>query len=306
MSDNKMLKKDVSFQVKELSEDGTFTGALSVYGVIDEGGDVVERGAFTKTIAESGGKVPMLYQHDPRLHIGVLELSDTSSALNVKGIFNMDIPQAKQAHSMLGFMKTHGMKMGLSIGYRVVKDAISGGIRQLKELRLLEGSIVVSPMNTLCYVTDVKSDTAIETKEFADSLASIQAWSMREQLMSALSDSFFDVFYGGDLTVEERTAAAAKTIDDFKSAFMESLPSMLNVRGIKQIPVPITEQGRKFLTDIQSKISLALSPIVDPTTNVAGVDGKKAVEKTIVAEGVNPLHSWVKQFGEDPMSSLNR
>lgn len=295
-------RKDVALSVKNLDQhdEGIFNGALSVYGVVDAGGDVVERGAFTKTLKESGGKIPLLWQHDTKTPVGVLTVTDTKDGLYVEGEFNMDSPQAKQAHSMLKFMHVRNVRTGLSIGYHVVKDGkASNGVRQLKELRLLEGSLVVVPMNPLTYVNNVKS---IESKEFADSLAQIQAWSIRDQLMGALSDSLSDAFWGGNsTTAEERTELAQKAIEDFKMAFMDNLPAMLMVRGIKEgsVAVPTTEQGRKLLETLQEQISLALTPLVKGTSDPeeAVVEQKQAaMDEPTDAE--DSLHSWIRAFGE--------
>ena len=46
-----MEKKFAHFEIKkEPDEDGYFEGYASVFGVVDQGADVVERGAFTLSL----------------------------------------------------------------------------------------------------------------------------------------------------------------------------------------------------------------------------------------------------------------
>ena len=46
-----MEHKSVAFELKkEPDADGVFEGYASVFGVVDQGMDVVERGAFTKSL----------------------------------------------------------------------------------------------------------------------------------------------------------------------------------------------------------------------------------------------------------------
>ena len=49
MAENKLA---VPFSVKESSPNGEFTGLASTFGNVDLGGDIVMRGAFTKTLRE--------------------------------------------------------------------------------------------------------------------------------------------------------------------------------------------------------------------------------------------------------------
>src|SRR6266566_5269881 len=61
----------VRLQIKSLDEAGRFVGLASTYGNVDLGGDVVEPGAFQKTITDRGGEVPLLFAHDSRQPIGL-------------------------------------------------------------------------------------------------------------------------------------------------------------------------------------------------------------------------------------------
>jgi phage head maturation protease len=52
-----------AIEFKEVSEDGQFDGHAAVFGNVDLQGDKIKRGAFTRTLAETGGKWPVLMGH---------------------------------------------------------------------------------------------------------------------------------------------------------------------------------------------------------------------------------------------------
>ena len=242
-----MEKKSVELKLSTLEADGTFTGLLSAYGNVDDGLDVVERGAFTKTLRELRGKVLMLWQHKHEEPIGALELIDSPEGLQVKGTLNLDdaVPTAKRAYSMMKFLKDHGLKMGMSIGFETVKKEFKDGVRYLKELRLLEGSLVSVPMNDLCRVGSVKS-TGEESKDFLSSLEAIQLYASKYQLLDALGWALDDVLYSGGDDAAEKAASAAVAIDQFRDTYLEWLPKLLALWGMKDFPSIDRKAGRTF------------------------------------------------------------
>jgi HK97 family phage prohead protease len=146
---------DFEFEIKSLDEEGVFEGKLAVYGNVDLIGDVIEPGAFTKTLSERGSSVPLLWDHDLSTPIGSLELTDGASALMAKGkLLIHDVPKAREVYAL---MKA-GVVRGLSIGYRALKAKSVGSVRHLKELALFEGSLTVVPMNPEALVTAVKHE----------------------------------------------------------------------------------------------------------------------------------------------------
>lgn len=213
--------------VKGLQEDGSFEGILASYNTVDLGGDKILPGAFTKTMQERGSQVPMLWQHDPHQPIGTLNLSDSQTGLMVKGQLLMDLPQAKVAYTLL---KAKAIK-GLSIGYDTVKDSIENGVRQLKEVRLWEGSVVTFPMNEACMITAVKKQTAGagETKDdFNSELAGLQLQEAGYQMISALSYATYSVAWATDLDRADRIDAIKTILEQFSSAFSEFFPKFID------------------------------------------------------------------------------
>lgn len=155
-----MDTKNFRLELKQLDESGTFVGKLAVYGNVDDGGDVLDPGCFTKTLQEGGGTVPLCWQHDTAAPIGILKLTDSPNALLCKGTLVMSVAKAREAYDLM----RAGAVKGLSIGYQTIKQQMTDSVRRLKELRLYEGSLVTLPMNPEAVVTgvkrqDVKPDT---------------------------------------------------------------------------------------------------------------------------------------------------
>ena len=77
--------KTVQFELEKYDEEqGIVSGYASVFGNVDDGGDVVEPGAFAETIAEGVGRVKILALHnDCWLPVGrPLVLKEDTKGLN--------------------------------------------------------------------------------------------------------------------------------------------------------------------------------------------------------------------------------
>jgi HK97 family phage prohead protease len=161
------MQKTFKVEFKDFGEQGTFTGLASVYGNRDLGGDIVEPGAFTKTIADKNGEVPILWQHDYREPIGMGKLMDTAGGLQIMG--ELAVESSPTAMKAYGLMKK-GILKGLSIGYDTIRDEVKEKVRYLKELKLWEVSIVTFPMNELATVNSIKTleDAKLALAEFIE------------------------------------------------------------------------------------------------------------------------------------------
>jgi hypothetical protein len=205
--------------IKEVTDEGKFVGMASVYGNTDLGGDVVERGAFAKTLQENP-VIPILWHHDAKEAIGHGTLRSTRDGLEVAGELDMLDPTAQKA---LRKMKL-GLSKGLSIGFQSIQDEIKNGVRHLKEIKLWEVSVVTFPMNILAFVTGVK-DTA-QKGDFLTELDAIQTWSKRYQMMSALDSSLSSIIWSNDSN-EEKMDAATESVNQFSASFLGFLPQFL-------------------------------------------------------------------------------
>lgn len=153
-----MDQKFINLDLKEVSDSGEFEGYASKFGIRDQGGDVVERGAFKTSLSQRGPEdVKMLWQHDPSQPIGVWEsIKEDDVGLRVKGRLLLAVSKAKETYEL---MKA-GVVSGMSIGYKTVKAFRDDqtGFRQLKELDLWEISAVTFPMLKEAQITGVKQE----------------------------------------------------------------------------------------------------------------------------------------------------
>ncbi|MFK0204205.1 HK97 family phage prohead protease [Agrobacterium sp. NPDC090283] len=161
-------RKFANLELRGIASDGTFSGYASVFGEVDLGQDVIERGAFRRSIEERGAAgIRMLYQHDPAEPIGAWRtIREDERGLYVEGVLAPGVARSREVHSL---MKT-GALDGLSIGFRTVrsskegragKEARSGkaagsGVRRILEADLWEISVVTFPMLPSARVSDVK------------------------------------------------------------------------------------------------------------------------------------------------------
>lgn len=89
-------------------EAGTFEAIVAVFGNVDRDGDIVEKGAFEKSLlawAAKGSPIPMLWSHqagDPDNVLGYfLEAKETADGLWVKGVFDLEHPRAARVYKLM-------------------------------------------------------------------------------------------------------------------------------------------------------------------------------------------------------------
>lgn len=160
--------------VQASPEQAGFTGYASTWTrTPDYAGDVVVKGAFSKTLADwdaKGRAVPLLWLHkdgDPNAYIGVAKCVEDEHGLKVEAALDMDNPTAKQVHKLL----KGGQVSEMSFAYRVIDSAtveVENGVKanELRELDLLEVSVVPHGCNPDTSIDDVKA--AQNTPLFTD------------------------------------------------------------------------------------------------------------------------------------------
>lgn len=127
-----------------------FAGYAAVFDRPDSGGDVVRKGAFASTLKRAL-EVPLLWQHKAGRVLGTIEhLSEDSRGLRV--IARLD---GSADSKRVGALLESGKLDGLSFGYRV-REARTGGHRELIDLDLVEVSLVAQPMQKLARVHSVE------------------------------------------------------------------------------------------------------------------------------------------------------
>ncbi|MFN3936641.1 MAG: HK97 family phage prohead protease [Gemmobacter sp.] len=130
-----------------LGEGLAIRGHASLFGVPDQGGDVVLPGAYAaslKALRAAGRQVRMLWQHDPAQPIGIWDrVEEDERGLYVEGRLLPEVARAREAAALIGA----GALDGLSIGYRTRRaERDQKGRRLLAEIELWEVSLVTFPM----------------------------------------------------------------------------------------------------------------------------------------------------------------
>ncbi|CAN0606288.1 unnamed protein product, partial [Ectocarpus sp. 12 AP-2014] len=81
------------------------SGYASLFGAVDQGGDVVEPGAYSaslEAVAKAGRTIKMLWQHDPNQPIGVWDdVREDSRGLFVKGRILNSVEKGREAATLV-------------------------------------------------------------------------------------------------------------------------------------------------------------------------------------------------------------
>jgi len=152
-------------QAESEGDVGYIEGYASTFGNVDLGFDIVEKGAFKKTIKDKKGKFPILLDHMMTKQIGWnIEAEEDDHGLKVKGEIQLVTEEAKNRYRLAKRAVELKTKMGLSIGYSTVKyevvkdqEPMKPIVRKLKELKLFEYSLVTFPMNEMAAINAAKT-----------------------------------------------------------------------------------------------------------------------------------------------------
>lgn len=202
---------------------GEFEGYGSVFGIVDDGGDMVVPGAFAASLAQwkSRGALPPMYlQHGPMLGgpahpIGVWsKVEEDAKGLRVAGrLVGLDTETGRFNRALI----KEGAMRGLSIGYRTKRadygKAPGDPRRTLKEIVLREISVVDDPMNAAARIDSVKSLGEMTERE-------IERWLVRDagltrsEAKAFLAGGFKSLKAARDAGDGDDTAAALRRLID--------------------------------------------------------------------------------------------
>lgn len=183
----KAVQSEVSYSAKK--QYGYIKGYASIFNVRDQQGDVILPGAFKRSIKKPE-RVKLLWQHDPKSPIGVwINMVEDDQGLLVEGQIPLGVQKGMEAYLLLD----NGALKGLSIGYNILDSYVEGGTRYIKEVDLVEVSIVTFPANNMAVVHNVKG--------YLDQVGSIY-----DEAVKALSSlrSMISSFYSGNKDDEQR------------------------------------------------------------------------------------------------------
>ena len=191
-------------------EFGLFEGYGSVFGNKDLGNDVIEKGAFTKSIRRRTNKgVKLLYQHKSDMPIGVFDvIKEDDHGLVVKGRLALKTQAGAEAYELLKM----GALDGLSIGFKINPSEVSydrrSNKRIIKEVDLMEVSLVTFPMNPQATVRSVKGQEI-----------SIREWEkgMRDAFNLSRSESKMAAKAVTDVFVQREVDTSAELVDAIKN-----------------------------------------------------------------------------------------
>lgn len=144
-------------EMKALGPAGEIEGLAAAFGNLDSYRDRIMPGAFAKTLKANRNPIPMLFSHDLSRPVGAwTTLYESDAGLVAKGKITLDAIDGRSAYALV----RDGAITGLSIGFRVVATAPSkNSERWIKEIELLEVSLVAVPANDAARITSIKSIT---------------------------------------------------------------------------------------------------------------------------------------------------
>jgi HK97 family phage prohead protease len=129
-----------------IDAEGRFAGYASVFGSVDNGGDIVMPGAFARSLqGDQRGRIRMLFHHNSKEPVGAWErIAEDGFGLWVEGRLTAGVPRADALRRLIGARAIDG----LSIGFRTEKATRDPGTgyRRLLQVDLWEISIVANPM----------------------------------------------------------------------------------------------------------------------------------------------------------------
>ncbi|TPG76321.1 HK97 family phage prohead protease [Pseudomonas arsenicoxydans] len=261
------VKAFIRLERKAFSEDDDFfevSGYLAVFGNVDYWDDVVEPGAFTKSLMaweSSGYKLPTLFSHDHTEPVGVFtEMREDSYGLFVKA----KLPKADRfvTERMVPQIKC-GSISGMSIGYYADEVAYREHIRLIKSCTLFEGSLCVMPANSQSRITGVKS-------------AAIQ------EFPTAARDTRWDS-KAAELRLREWSGASDAPNKKYKTCFLWSDESASDFKGCKLPFVDIVDGEPKV---VPKAVFAAAATIAGA---YGGVDVPEDEQKSVV-ESINAYY----------------
>ena len=158
-------KKQFPFEIASVDGEGrTVEGYAATFGNVDAVGDIIHPGAFAKTLTERGSQVKLLWQHQQGEPLGrVMALREDPRGLFIKAVIS-DTARGRDALALL----KDGAIGEMSIGYDPVvfdySQQDAKNIRNLREIKLHEVSLVSFPANALAQVTSLKATGPSEGK----------------------------------------------------------------------------------------------------------------------------------------------
>lgn len=150
---------------------GIVKGYGSVFGNMDSDRDIIQYGAYTKTLAENSKRIKYYYQHDLSRPIGKFaELYQDDYGLGFVAQMALDTIDGKDAYEKMRF----GLIEENSVGIIPTKSTPNGDHRIITEVKLFEISAVSLAANDMASINDVKNHTLKDINAVIDRVDKIQ------------------------------------------------------------------------------------------------------------------------------------
>jgi HK97 family phage prohead protease len=158
-----------SFETRAKDDGAGLIGHSSTFWVVDSYYTAIAPGAFQKSLTERGDKIPLLYQHDPSINIGIPEVQrEDEKGLYIEAAIFDDGADGTTLTRRL----RAGARYGLSFGFRTILDRSAteedpldftymphvnrSEIRVLVENKLYEHSVVTFPANETAEIQSIR------------------------------------------------------------------------------------------------------------------------------------------------------
>lgn len=165
-----METKEAPLEFKAGKEPGSFSGYGAIFGNVDDGGDVIEVGAFKKIRTKGNGRIRMALYHDMSKVVGDAEVIQDEKGLKVTGQLNMGLSYAADAYELMKDGTLDAMSVGFNIlnkGSTWSEDYLQ---RFITKAELWEVSIVTFGMNRKAKIQTVKAADLITARDIEDAL----------------------------------------------------------------------------------------------------------------------------------------
>lgn len=194
---------------------GIVKGYGSIFGNVDSDGDIINKGAYKKTIQENGSRVKYLYQHDMDKPIGkMVHLEEDDKGL----VFEAQVPKTRLGMDVIELMKA-GVITENSVGILPIQKGMNGQYRELNEVKLFEVSAVTLAANDQAMIVDVKGNNDPEKiyKRFDNMAKLIRKGEISDELGYALEAEIYklkSLYINATLPTMEVTEPTVVKTDD--------------------------------------------------------------------------------------------
>ena len=132
---------------------GIVSGYGSIFGNLDSDNDIIEKGAYKRTLKNNGNRIKYIYNHQIDKPIGRMkELEEDEKGLR----FVAEVPKTTFGKEVLELMKYNIIDEN-SVGISVLdNDNKEDGTRLIKEVKLYEVSAVTLAANDQAKILEVK------------------------------------------------------------------------------------------------------------------------------------------------------